>query len=410
MDLLIEKIEKYVLSGFMVKEIVELMDETIKKEYGSDYDKFYLLVKNIYDEPRNNWPKEDYEKLKEKRKNRLEAKKEETIKKIGLMVKEETLKNENNHLVIKESLHQAIKKVAASTGLTTQTVVKYVKLTDVVWFNETLNSTVSVDYLIHTIERVISKNMYSSESSRVPYYTKAVDYVKENRPDLYEALRKNYDSHKSYQNIEVSKKKEYFKNIDILMNIIFEFRVPLTELYEFLTKTSDMFLLEPINSKEELENVFRTTNSYHRFYSMNWYLYEATSKDDYTDYRINRFKEFQEKFFALETKEEQFRYVIEKTYIDLSKIKEKIENKSYVNGHYGFDINDYRNMLRWCYNYSLDTPEMEQLLGVPKMKKREMISVLETSNDIYDQMICDGAQRLSEYNQTVAYSMGIRKY
>lgn len=393
------------LQGYSVKEIISIMQPVIEKELSGDVDKFYYVVTKVFENTRALMSSEDKEQLKESRKKRAESLRLEKSKMIADKVKIITEKSQQNYGSLKDALAYAVQSVARTDNLTKDTVRAYTR-TIYPDFYEYYNQNLDVtpEQLVVMAELIIEKSMYKSMAERMPHYTKMIQYLATNRPDLLEQIQSVYASHTgNFNNEPNSVSLSSFENFEYLERIICEFRPSMNLLLEFINRAG--IFAKEINSTDELAKLLSLEKQTIYSHGIQWYISEAAIPDDFTEYRNTRFNSFVSTFFAFDSLEDRFKYINVATFIDLRSVKSKIADQDY-NNKYGFSLDDNRQLVRWCYNYALTRLDLERALFGRQVDKSEFIAQLSKSDNLYDKMLVDGAIRLNGFYIDISNKTG----
>jgi len=383
-----EQIRGYILKGYTRRKIMNEMNEFIEKEFNGAYDPFYSLVDYEYVNISKKITKEEYANLKELRLVELKKEKYEEYVRVTSLVKSKTENYIASYYSLQKALKSAIERVAKEEGITEATVRRYVKIIDEEWyFYHAEDRDKNEEYLLENANKIVDRQMNYFVAHKLPGFYKTIKYAKENHPELYEKILNNFASH-APNNYEADNKVKII-NVDLLMRVIFEYRIPLDNLYEFIISNKSIFLREELNSVEELYNELNKIHSAKYKQALNWYMHEAIGVDDYTEYRINRFEIFLEE-------------INKKVNTDDKKLYIRSITESNLNGIKGIQINNqnnvefYRYIIKCMYNFAITKNEMERNLNVQKLDLELGISLL-NNNDIYDLMLIDGLNRFNAY-------------
>ena len=184
----------------------------------------------------------------------------------------------------------------------------------------------------------------------------------------------------------------------------------LDELYEFVKETGTTYCDLSIQSKEDLiYALYNKVYASNYVHAIRWYLTETMAPDDFTEYRSSRFKAFKEQYFSLKSLEEQKRFILTSTSINLNSIKEKA-GEHLAKQSYNFTLDEIRALVRWGYNYALSTESLTKDIFEHRIDKAVLIAPLKESNELYDRMLVYGWENLNEYHKDVAAAQGFKRY
>ena len=235
-------------------------------------------------------------------------------------------------------------------------------------------------------------------------------YLQENNTDLLEQVNSTF----AYQSVYGPRSFEFanpnrvnFNNINMLIDILLEFRMPLNDMSEFVSENNDIFLHESSRiTPEDLEDLLRSTTMSH---SLEWYLAELNLdsiqniSEEIKERKKARFNEFAIKFRIIKSDIDQLnRYVTAETIVPMSSVMQKVNDHAHGEV-YGFTNNDVRNLLKNIYKYGLTELDVYHYYGIPRISNSSIVRNFEIEN-IDDEIIFSGYQKMVSYNADYFYS------
>ncbi len=411
-EVLIKRILEYRALGYTRNETAAAMPEVVERFYDNYEHKLYQLVDITYTKAAALDTEEQKLKLESVRKARKQEKLMARYQELADAVKQRYELNMTEGSE-RQSLLNAIKYVAAQTGNSEDVVKTALNLIYADFYNETIKEKeLDEQYFVELAEKIINSGMSKSIARTYYGYEKMIEYIKTNRPELYEKIRHNYDSHKiSPSNLFDEKYDSLLRSdrIKTLVDIMCEFRIPVSHLVYFINSNTDLFTKnnEPL-TEEQLQNELYNLEGEYLKKKVSWYLYETqlnvVKADFYNPIRSGRFDEFMTQFSLYRLTPAGGKEFLENTLnCNLIAIKEKFNNRN-LGEPYNLTIAEARNVVRYIYNNGLSIIETSQRLGLPEIHPESFINVLSKSDAIEDQMLIEGYKRLLEYNLDVVKS------
>lgn len=405
MDRIINDILNYMGKGYSVNEVVKAMKKDIDSEFRGDVDKFYSLVSNTFEKAKKKMTSEEYEKLKVLRKEHSEQLKLESYKKIADKVKEFTLEMEKKGLSLKEALAYAASAVANYEGLSTSVVRAYTKTVYPEFYDYYYNNkNITPEHFEAMAKRIIEKNMYESVAARMQFYSKMIEYLENNNPELLAQMRKVFNSHKKRNEDlfkdTVSINNRVFKDSKTRMiaEIVLEYRVPIAYLMSFINDNVEYFCTSA--SEKNVDDILLGLKQIKISVldeAIKWYLYETVRENEYTPNAVKRFNEFAGEFSRIcKTGEDVEKFVSQRTYTNIGKIKKRFE--SHITGEdYNLSEEEIRIIAKYIYKYGLSEEGISRVLCLPRFHKSKLIEQLQHLGTPIDIYLVSRLQQLNEY-------------
>jgi len=407
MEELVKKILEYMVKGYSINDVMDAM----KDLFSRNEDKYYLLVKNTFDKARKGMPAEEYDKIVNLRKERAETLKKAKMQDIADKVKARTESN-TSATSLKEAMAQAANMVARLEDVSYNTARVYTKAVYPEFYDYYANNRNHDEtYLIEMAEKIIKCDMSQTVARNLPGYTKMMNYVESNRPELFAKINELYASHSAYEsrnfNIVSSNQEnqEIYNNKSLLIAILLEYRIPYNIAIDFINANSDIFLKvgESLSADNFSETLLNET--YDKRNALRWYLNESTGLDEFVDYRTERFNEFLLKFNILKSDLDKLKKLVYAETKLSSSIVEKINNR-HSEERLNLTQEELRNLLNYVYKNGLTDDQLEGLVGFAKTTKTRFIEMLKDTDNIDDQMLLSGLAKLKEYKLDVANYVG----
>jgi len=245
---------------------------------------------------------------------------------------------------------------------------------------------------------------------QIPGYNQMLKYLESNQLELYNELKNYYENNKTARGLVDSKNQMLnIKNGEMLINIVLEYRVPIETVCEFVNQNKDIFLkdVSKVLGEEEMVEVLKSLSVVDLQEAVKWYFYESLTPDEYTEYRITTFYDFAKQFATLKS---NFKILTDfiniKTHLPIESIISRNSLRKYRE-KYNYSIADIRAIIKYAYKYALSTRGMPGAFLMDSFDYRNHLPILKESNELEDQMLVKGYEKLLDYKKDVSFDRNI---
>lgn len=410
------------MSVGMVKDILELnaagysrleITQIIMKKYDYDEDYCFDTVRSILTKARKQMTEAEKQQIELNRKLHKEASKverENIRKELATLVKDRA---ESDALYTKTStkLQQSIKSIAMLKGVSEEMIREYTKQFYPEFYEEySTDANLDEDYFLKLAYKIIDKSISKSDAQHMMGFPKMMKYLEEKNPTLLEKVNDTF----AFQNANSARSFEFasttrinINNLNMLIDILLEYRMPLEDMCVFLSENHEIFLHNAqIILPEDLDKYLRVTSTSN---SLEWYLAEMNLDAtlnipvEYIERKKERFNDFAMKFRILKNDMSRLeKYVSAETIVPMASVMQKVNDHIYKDSYY-FTNDDVRNLLKNIYKYGLTELEIKQYYGVPRIANSSIVRNFEPQN-VDDQILIAGYRKMANYHADYFYS------
>lgn len=399
---LIKKILELYNEGYTKKTIIYFYGEELCTNYGVNNDYLEHLIKTSSEKLRKSLPEVEYQKIVNKRAEIDKKLAFDKSKKIADKVKSRI--DALDSPITKKQYSDILWAVARLDGKKDSSDVK--KCFELVYPEESKKLETEFGFtpekLLDFASKIIEKDIPKHVAAKTSGYNAMMDYVQNNHPDIYQKILNVYASHGKTPAEELNmgifapKVPDLYKNKDILINILLKYRVPYIIAIKFINDNSDIFLTKP--NSINLDNFYETLidRTHDRQEAVRWYLNEMASVDDFTDYRVAKFNVFLFRFNELKSDITKLRRFMESEVRPDANLMEKIQKRN-TEERLDLTQEELTSLLNYIYVNALTDEELEYFIKYSKTTKARFIERLEDTENIDNQMLLKGLEKLNEY-------------
>lgn len=405
---LVKIVLEHYTKGYNVTEILNII-----KDRHPDEEALFRLINTAITKFRGSLTEEQkaiIAKNREIHSMNLKSDKEEKNKELATLVKERAEKDVL-HTLNSTKIQQAIKVIAILKGVSEDVLRDYLKKYYSDFYIEyTTDANLTEEHFIGLANKIVEKSISRPSAEKMIGYSKMMSWLEENDPVLLEKVNETFafQGKNGPRNFEITNPNRVnFNNLDILIEIMLEFRMPLSDMCEFIDENHEIFLHNAIHVWED--DLIKLSKNSNTSSSLEWYLAEMNLDNidnlspEFIARKKARFNEFKEKFDVLKPNIERLNKLVRsETTVPMLSVMQKVEEHVYK-GKYHFTNDDVRNLLKTIYKYGLTELDVNHYYGIPRISKSAIVRNFEPQN-IDDMIILEGYLKMASFNADYFYS------